>query len=127
MEKAFLLALLLIVAAIGIHSVQAMTAYRSYADQHYYQPNARFETPGYENGAEVDNELRNTGAVRGGATVECKYRSGWARWFCIKYGCNPGNPSDWCWMPIFCGSAAYKGICEDYKDCLERMPCMGEC
>ena len=124
MEKAFPLALLLIVAAIGIHSVQAMTAYRNYEDQRYYEPNARFETPdGYENGVQVDNELD----ARARATVGCKYHAGMARWFCYKFGCNPGNPSDQCFTPMYCGQDSYEHICEEFHDCVESLPCMGKC
>ena len=93
------LALLLILAAVGIDSLQPMRANLSNVDRHYYQPNARLQEPVV--GLEITGKLTVDG-VATSETVGCSYHPGMARRFCWKYGCNSDKPTDWCWLPVYC-------------------------
>ena len=132
------LALLLVLAAVGIDSLQAMQTDLSYADRHYSHPDARLKEPVPRENAQTtrldaDQQYYQPsiqfkavpGLVKGSGTVGCSYHGGMARHFCWTYGCNSDTPDDWCWLPVYCGDS--DSICEDHKDCIQSFPCMGSC
>lgn len=61
----------------------------------------------------------------GDGTVGCSYEWSTARYFCWTYGCNYYTPSDWCWLPVYCGDDS--SICNDYKYHVQQLPCWGSC
>ena len=129
------LALLLILAAVGIDSLQAMQdnadAHNSHpdarvkepvpmenarstcldADQRYYQPSIQFEAV--------------PGLAKNGGRVGCSHNTEMAGNFCWTYGCDPEDPSEWCWLPVYCGINKY--VCEDHKFCVQSLGCMEPC
>ena len=108
---AICLALLLIVAVIGIDGLQPMTAHRSNADQHYLQKDAK-----------VDNE--NDIAPRQ-ERISCMYDWYYDLSFCIIEGCNPNRPRDYCFKYLHCEEN--RNICEQFRECVEDLPCFGPC
>lgn len=100
------LALLLIVAAIGMDGVQPMTTHQRTADQHYH-----------EKDADVD--------IAWEPRVGCAHDWVYDLWFCWREGCNPDNPAHYCFQYMHCQDN--RDICQEYKHFLEVLPCFGRC
>lgn len=116
METIRLVFLLIVAATLSPH---ILAAYPS-PNPSYYHPKA----PPNNYGHVQEVPLRGPAMVVQ-ETVGCSYHAGFARNFCWTYGCNSNAPDDWCWLPVYCGGDA--GICEDFKQCIQNMPCTGSC
>ena len=110
------LALLLIVAAIGIDGLQPS---RSNADQHYHhhEENAKADIE--------DNTDDEDGVIASEPRVGCVLEPGHGIYLCYMEGCNPDNPKHYCFKYIHCNDNPL--VCQDYRDCMERQPCYGPC